>query len=137
MLRKVYGRGNSGNVSFPIVQLPLAVHGFTRSRKKSRKPGGSRSAASPLSFPVVVLLELVSGRKPLERGKYLVADVSSSLYRKKDLYNLHELLDPSIRLDTIPKGLDKMVDLAMKCVQEKGRDRPTMGEVVKEIEIIL
>nr|TKS05934.1 hypothetical protein D5086_0000128180 [Populus alba] len=39
--------------------------------------------------------------------------------------------------DTMPKGLDKMVDLAMKCVQEKGRDRPTMGEVVKEIEIIL
>ncbi|KAJ6937915.1 hypothetical protein NC652_012262 [Populus alba x Populus x berolinensis] len=30
-----------------------------------------------------------------------------------------------------------MVDLAMKCVQEKGRDRPTMGEVVKEIENIL
>ncbi|XP_073264581.1 leucine-rich repeat receptor protein kinase HPCA1 isoform X1 [Populus alba] len=85
----------------------------------------------------VVLLELVSGRKPLERGKYLVAEVSSSLDRKKDLYNLHELLDPSIRLDTMPKGLDKMVDLAMKCVQEKGRDRPTMGEVVKEIEIIL
>ncbi|KAG6780068.1 hypothetical protein POTOM_016478 [Populus tomentosa] len=85
----------------------------------------------------VVLLELVSGRKPLERGKYLVAEVSSSLDRKKDLYNLHELLDPSIRLDTMPKGLDKMVDLAMKCVQEKGRDRPTMGEVVKEIELIL
>ncbi|KAG6780072.1 hypothetical protein POTOM_016482 [Populus tomentosa] len=85
----------------------------------------------------VVLLELVSGRKPLERGKYLAAEVSSSLDRKKDLYNLHELLDPSIRLDTMPKGLDKMVDLAMKCVQEKGRDRPTMGEVVKEIENIL
>nr|TKR99397.1 hypothetical protein D5086_0000192830 [Populus alba] len=67
----------------------------------------------------------------------LSAEVSSSLDRKKDLYNLHELLDPSIRLDTMPKGLDKMVDLAMKYVQEKGRDRPTMGEVVKEIENIL
>ena len=54
----------------------------------------------------VVLLELLSGRKPLERGKYLAAEVSSSLDRKKDLYNLHELLDPSIRLDTMPKGLD-------------------------------
>uniref|UniRef100_A0A3N7EVB0 non-specific serine/threonine protein kinase n=1 Tax=Populus trichocarpa TaxID=3694 RepID=A0A3N7EVB0_POPTR len=85
----------------------------------------------------VVLLELVSGRKPLERGKYLVAEVSSSLDRKKDLYNLHELLDPSIGLDTKPKGLDKILDLAMKCVQEKGSDRPTMGEVVKEIENIL
>ncbi|XP_011028452.1 PREDICTED: probable leucine-rich repeat receptor-like protein kinase At5g49770 isoform X3 [Populus euphratica] len=85
----------------------------------------------------VVLLELVSGRKPLERGKYLVAEVSSLLDRKKDLYSLHELLDPSIGLDTKPKGLDRIVDLAMKCVQEKGSDRPTMGEVVKEIENIL
>ncbi|KAI5593138.1 hypothetical protein BDE02_04G198300 [Populus trichocarpa] len=85
----------------------------------------------------VVLLELVSGRKPLERGKYLVAEVSRSLDRKKDLYSLHELLDPSIGLDTKPKGLDKIVDLALKCVQEKGSDRPTMGEVVKEIENIL
>nr|TKR99399.1 putative leucine-rich repeat receptor-like protein kinase [Populus alba] len=67
----------------------------------------------------------------------LSAEVSSSLDRKEDLYNLHELLDPSIGLDTKPRGLDKMVDLAMKCVQEKGRDRPTMGEVVKEVENIL
>ncbi|KAJ6715604.1 RECEPTOR-LIKE PROTEIN 55 [Salix viminalis] len=57
--------------------------------------------------------------------------------REKDVYNHHELLDPNIGLDTKPKGLDKIVDLAMKCVQEKGSDRPTMGGVVKEIENIL
>ena len=57
--------------------------------------------------------------------------------REKDVYNHHELLDPNIGLDTKPKGLDKIVDLAMKCVQKKGSDRPTMGGVVKEIENIL
>ncbi|KAB5574526.1 hypothetical protein DKX38_001720 [Salix brachista] len=85
----------------------------------------------------VVLLELVTGRKPFERGRFLVAEVRSSMDREKDVYNHHELLDPNIGLDTKPKGLDKIVDLAMKCVQEKGSDRPTMGGVVKEIENIL
>lgn len=83
----------------------------------------------------VVLLELVTGRKPFERGRFLVAEVRSSMDREKDVYNHHELLDPNI--DTKPKGLDKIVDLAMKCVQERGSDRPTMGGVVKEIENIL
>ena len=85
----------------------------------------------------VVLLELVTGRKPFERGRFLVAEVSSSMDREKDVYNHHELLDPNIGLDTKPKGMDKIVDLAMKCVREKGSDRPTMGGVVKEIENIL
>ncbi|KAG5229415.1 leucine-rich repeat receptor protein [Salix suchowensis] len=85
----------------------------------------------------VVLLELVTGRKPFERGRFLVAAVRSSMDREKDVYNHHELLDPNIGLDTKPKGLDKILDLAMKCVQEKGSDRPTMGGVVKEIENIL
>ncbi|XP_061980343.1 leucine-rich repeat receptor protein kinase HPCA1-like isoform X2 [Populus nigra] len=85
----------------------------------------------------VVMLELLTGRRPIERGKYVVREVKMALDRTKDLYNLHELLDPSIGLDTTLKGLDKFVDVALKCVQENGRDRPTMGEVVKEIENIL
>ncbi|XP_050235852.1 leucine-rich repeat receptor protein kinase HPCA1 isoform X2 [Mercurialis annua] len=85
----------------------------------------------------VVMLELLTGRRPIERGKYIVREVKLAMDRTKDLYNLHELLDPGIGLETTLKGLDKFVDLAMKCVQESGADRPTMGEVVKEIENML
>ncbi|KAH8514448.1 hypothetical protein H0E87_007325 [Populus deltoides] len=85
----------------------------------------------------VVMLELLTGRRPTERGKYVVREVKMALDRAKDLYNLRELLDPSIGLDTTLKGLDKFVDVALKCVQENGSDRPTMGEVVNEIENIL
>ncbi|XP_024452669.2 leucine-rich repeat receptor protein kinase HPCA1 isoform X1 [Populus trichocarpa] len=85
----------------------------------------------------VVMLELLTGRRPVERGKYVVREVKMALDRAKDLYNLRELLDPSIGLDTTLKGLDKFVDVALKCVQENGSDRPTMGEVVNEIENIL
>lgn len=85
----------------------------------------------------VVMLELLTGRRPIEHGHYIVREVRIALDRTKDLYNLHELLDPGIGLETSLKGIDKFVDLAMKCVQESGADRPTMGEVVKEIENIL
>ncbi|GLT71488.1 hypothetical protein SLA2020_435030 [Shorea laevis] len=57
--------------------------------------------------------------------------------KTKELYNLHEILDPAIGLGTKLKGLQKFVDLAMRCVEELGAKRPTMGEVVKEIENIM
>ncbi|KAJ6937919.1 leucine-rich repeat receptor-like protein kinase [Populus alba x Populus x berolinensis] len=85
----------------------------------------------------VVMLELLTGRRPIEKGKYVVREVKTVLDRAKYLYNLGELLDSSIGLDTTLKGLDKFVDVALKCVEESGSDRPTMGEVVKEIENIL
>ncbi|KAK7855922.1 putative leucine-rich repeat receptor-like protein kinase [Quercus suber] len=43
----------------------------------------------------------------------------------------------TIGLGTTLKGLEKFVDLAMRCVEEAGSDRPMMAEVVKEIENIM
>ncbi|XVF75117.1 hypothetical protein PTKIN_Ptkin13bG0162000 [Pterospermum kingtungense] len=85
----------------------------------------------------VLMLEIITARKPIERGKYIVREVKMAMDRTKNLYNLQEILDPSIGLVSSPKGLEKFVDLAMICVEESGADRPTMGEVVKEIETIM
>uniref|UniRef100_A0A6N2N2A3 Protein kinase domain-containing protein n=1 Tax=Salix viminalis TaxID=40686 RepID=A0A6N2N2A3_SALVM len=85
----------------------------------------------------VVMLELLTGRRPIERGKYVVREVKMALERANNLYYLRELLDPIFGSDTTLRGLDKFVDVALKCVQDNGCDRPTMGEVVKEIENIL
>ena len=49
--------------------------------------------------------------------------------KTKELYKLQKLLDPTLG------GFNKFVDVALRCVEESGADRPTMGhEVVKEIE---
>ncbi|XP_059461836.1 leucine-rich repeat receptor protein kinase HPCA1-like [Corylus avellana] len=85
----------------------------------------------------VLLLELITAKRPIERGKYIVTVVRNAMDKTKELYNIHEILDPAIGLGTMPKGLEKFVDLAMRCVEESGAKRPTMGEVVKEIEIII
>ncbi|XP_023895108.2 leucine-rich repeat receptor protein kinase HPCA1 isoform X3 [Quercus suber] len=85
----------------------------------------------------VLMLELLTARKPIEHGKYIVREVQETMDKTKDLYNLHEFLDPAIGLGTTLKGLEKFVDLAMRCVKEPGFDRPMMVEVVKEIENIM
>ncbi|KAI8531944.1 hypothetical protein RHMOL_Rhmol11G0175100 [Rhododendron molle] len=84
----------------------------------------------------VVLLELVTARQPIEKGKYIVTVVRQRMKRDQVLYSLDEILDPVI-LGPTPKGLEQFVDLAMRCVEEEGARRPAMGAVVKEIENIM
>ncbi|KAK2662545.1 hypothetical protein Ddye_001119 [Dipteronia dyeriana] len=85
----------------------------------------------------VLMLEILTGRRPIERGKYIVREIKMAMDKKKDLYNLYEILDPTIGLGTTLEGFEKFVDLAFRCVEESGADRPSMREVVKEIENIL
>jgi len=83
----------------------------------------------------VLMLEVATARKPLERGRYIVREVKAALDRSKDLYGLHELLDPALgAAPSALAGLEQYVDLALRCVEEAGADRPSMGEAVGEIE---
>ncbi|KAL7237832.1 hypothetical protein ACSBR2_004022 [Camellia fascicularis] len=83
----------------------------------------------------VLMIELITAKQPIEKDKYIVSEVWQKMDKTEDLYDLHEILDPNI-LGTAVKGLEKFVDLAMRCVEEEGAARPTMCEVVKEIENI-
>ncbi|KAK9669756.1 hypothetical protein RND81_13G152500 [Saponaria officinalis] len=85
----------------------------------------------------VLMLELVTGKSPIDRGRYIVREVRNAMNRTEDLYGLHELLDTSVGLGTALKGFEKYVDLALWCVEESGEDRPAMGAVVKQLEDIL
>lgn len=85
----------------------------------------------------VVLLELVTARKPIERSRYIVREVKIAMKKTKDLYGLHDLLDPVIDTGTTLTGFKRFVDLALKCVDESSDMRPGMSEVTKEIESII
>ncbi|KAI3757325.1 hypothetical protein L6452_04860 [Arctium lappa] len=85
----------------------------------------------------VVLLELITARNPIEKGKYIVKEVKQILNKSKDLYDLREVLDPTIGLISELKGFERFVDVALRCVEETGSQRPTMSDVVKEIEYIM
>ncbi|XP_071726031.1 leucine-rich repeat receptor protein kinase HPCA1-like [Rutidosis leptorrhynchoides] len=85
----------------------------------------------------IVMLELITARKPIENGKYIVRVVEEAMDKEKDYYNLREVLDPIIGLSTELKGLERFVNVALRCVEETGNRRPKMSEVVKEIENVM
>jgi len=86
----------------------------------------------------VVMLELMSGRQPIESGKYIVREVRLAIDpNDRDHYGLRNLLDPAIRDAARTAGFRRFVQLAMRCVDEAAAARPTMGELVKEIEAML
>ncbi|KAJ0087963.1 hypothetical protein Patl1_32836 [Pistacia atlantica] len=85
----------------------------------------------------VVMLELVSARQPIEKGKYIVREVRMMMDKSdEEHYGLKEIMDPTIR-NTGLTGFRRFLDLAMQCVEESAADRPTMSEVVKAIETLL
>ncbi|XP_058075189.1 leucine-rich repeat receptor protein kinase HPCA1-like [Magnolia sinica] len=85
----------------------------------------------------VVMFELISAKQPIEKGKYIVREVRMAMDKNEEHYGLNEIMDPSIRYATNLVGFGRFVELAMQCVEESAADRPTMSEVVKEIETIL
>ncbi|PON65000.1 Serine/threonine protein kinase [Trema orientale] len=86
----------------------------------------------------VVMLELITARQPIEKGKYIVREVRMAMNRSDlEHYGLREMMDPTIRNTPILIGFGKFLELAMQCVEESASDRPTMSEVVKAIETIL
>ncbi|CAA7027477.1 unnamed protein product [Microthlaspi erraticum] len=86
----------------------------------------------------VVMLELLTGKSPIVGGKYVVREVQRKMDKSRSLYDLQEFLDPAIIASSGNlKGFETYVDLALRCVEGEGLKRPTMGEVVKEIESIM
>jgi serine/threonine protein kinase len=82
----------------------------------------------------VVLLEILSGRQPIERGKYIVREVRTAL-DKGGLAAVRSLIDPSLA-DVPMQNIEPLLDLALMCVEEKANDRPSMNEAVKQLEAI-
>jgi serine/threonine protein kinase len=86
----------------------------------------------------VVMLELITARQPIEKGSYIVREIKSVIDQyDQEYYGLKALIDPSIRDSAKLVGFRRFVRLAMECVEESAVDRPTMNDVVKELEIII
>ncbi|PVH37888.1 hypothetical protein PAHAL_5G114000 [Panicum hallii] len=86
----------------------------------------------------VVLLELITARQPIEKGRYIVREIRTAIDQyDQEYYGLKGLIDPKIRDSAKLIGFRRFVQLAMECVEESGVDRPTMNDVVKELETIV
>ncbi|XP_057486621.1 leucine-rich repeat receptor protein kinase HPCA1-like [Actinidia eriantha] len=86
----------------------------------------------------VVMLELVTAKQPIEKGKYIVREVRMAMDKNdEEYYGMRELMDPTIRNMENLTGFGRFLELAMQCLEESAADRPTMSEVVKALETIL
>ncbi|GFP90089.1 probable leucine-rich repeat receptor-like protein kinase at5g49770 [Phtheirospermum japonicum] len=87
----------------------------------------------------VVMLELITAKQPIEKGKYVVREVRIAMDKNDDdtHYGLADMMDPTIRNTPCLVGFQKFLELAVQCVEESASDRPTMAEVVKFLETML
>lgn len=85
----------------------------------------------------VVMLELITGRQPIEKGKYIVREVRIAMDKNDEThYGLIEKMDPTIKMDQLI-GFARFLELAMQCVEEAASDRPSTSEIVKTLEALL
>ncbi|KAL3680898.1 hypothetical protein R1sor_023854 [Riccia sorocarpa] len=81
----------------------------------------------------VVMVEALTGRSPTYGGKDRTREIRNA-FNAEGLAGVRPLMDPSIR-DTVPEpDLYLYLILALRCTEEFGEGRPTMTEVVKELE---
>ncbi|XP_065855079.1 receptor-like protein kinase FERONIA [Euphorbia lathyris] len=86
----------------------------------------------------VVLFEVLCGRPPvipgLPREQVNLCDWGRMCYRRGVL---GQIMDPNLVGDIDPVCLVKFGEICDSCVRDQGTERPTMGDVVMELEMAL
>ncbi|KAG6627188.1 leucine-rich repeat receptor protein kinase HPCA1-like isoform X2 [Carya illinoinensis] len=86
----------------------------------------------------VFMLELITSKRPIEKGKYIVQRVRTTMNKdEEEHYGLWDMIDSSIRDTSNLIGFGKFLEITMQCIEDSPEDRPTMSEVVKALETIL
>ncbi|MCO5598021.1 hypothetical protein L7F22_052110 [Adiantum nelumboides] len=83
----------------------------------------------------IVLLELLTSRQPIENGKFIVREVRSAM-QLGGLPEMQRLLDAQL-VNCPQEELKAFFDVAMVCVEEVAAVRPTMKQVVKDLEMMI
>lgn len=86
----------------------------------------------------VVLLELLTGRKPVDMsqppGQENLVSWARPLLTSKE--GLESIIDPTLGPDFPFDGISKVAAIASMCVQPEVSNRPFMGEVVQALKLI-
>ncbi|KAL9269970.1 Receptor-like serine/threonine-protein kinase ALE2-like protein [Drosera capensis] len=86
----------------------------------------------------VVLLELLTGRKPVDMsqpsGQENLVTWARPILRDKD--RLEELADPKLQGKYLKEDFIRVCTIAAACVAPEASQRPTMGEVVQSLKMV-
>ncbi|KAL5201261.1 hypothetical protein ABZP36_035615 [Zizania latifolia] len=100
---------------------------------------GHLTAKSDVYSFGVVLLELLAGRKSVDRSRrpreQSLVDWARPYLKRAD--RLYKVMDPALECQYSCKGAEVAALVAYKCLSENPKSRPTMREVVKALEPVL
>lgn len=86
----------------------------------------------------VVLLELLCGRSPIEtkvdKHKQFLVTWFRNCYHDG---NVDQTVDPALKGTIDPKCLKKFLEIALSCLNDQGKQRPMMSDVVEGLEYAL
>ncbi|TYI93342.1 hypothetical protein E1A91_D02G130800v1 [Gossypium mustelinum] len=87
----------------------------------------------------VVLFAVLSARKPMERSILEEQGISVMQWWRQCVEDdkVGEIMDPRMKVEVAPDCLKAYADIAYKCSNERGSERPSMADVVKRLELIL
>ncbi|XP_052195286.1 putative wall-associated receptor kinase-like 11 [Diospyros lotus] len=99
--------------------------------------GRSSVKSDAYSFGVI-LLEVLSGRKPMvfsvdEDQVNLVCWFKINIEKG----TINKIIDPRLLDEIAPECLTKYVEIARKCLEEQARERPTMEDVLADLRTVL
>ncbi|KAL6859125.1 hypothetical protein ACP4OV_018127 [Aristida adscensionis] len=100
---------------------------------------GHLTAKSDVYSFGVVLLELLSGRRSIDRARrpreQSLVDWARPYLKKSD--KLYRVMDPALECQYSRQGAERAAMVAYKCLSQNPKSRPTMREVVQALEPIL
>ncbi|CAM9004111.1 unnamed protein product [Rhodiola kirilowii] len=84
----------------------------------------------------VILLELISGQEAISNEKFGANCRNIVQWAKQHIESgdIQSIIDPSLRGDYDIQSMWKIAEKALMCVQPHGHMRPSMSEVIKEIQ---
>uniref|UniRef100_I1NSR4 non-specific serine/threonine protein kinase n=1 Tax=Oryza glaberrima TaxID=4538 RepID=I1NSR4_ORYGL len=80
----------------------------------------------------VVLLELLTGMKPIQHGKNIVREVNTA-YQSGEIAGV---IDERISSSSSPECVARLASLAVKCCKDETDARPSMADVARELDAI-
>ncbi|PIA55232.1 hypothetical protein AQUCO_00800157v1, partial [Aquilegia coerulea] len=93
------------------------------------------SAKSDVFSFGVVLLEIISGREPLDihrpRNEWSLVEWAKPLVRDS---KMDEIVDPSIKAGYHAETMWRVVEVALACIEPFSAYRPCMADIVRELE---